>query len=156
MGQMVMQPLLCHEKEPRAGAGEYALPVQDSGQAGLSDLCISIASLPPFLPPSLFPPAPTHSQDPLQVEKCCHVKEPGAVGDLPHLPSVLSKLLSENQNTSCHLLRSSHQVTYRATWGCASASRHALKFQHVLRTAPRRVGGGRQSSGGILLSNLQD
>lgn len=84
--------------------------------------------------PSSLPLTHTHSQDFLQVEKCCHVEEPGAVGDLPHPPSVLSKVLNENQNTSCHLLRSSHQVTYKATWGSASATGYALKFQRVLRT----------------------
>lgn len=74
------------EGQPQAGAGEYALPVQDSGSACLSDLCLSIASFPPSL-------LLTHtcSQDFLQV-KCSHV-EPGAVRDLSHLPSVLSKHL---------------------------------------------------------------
>lgn len=46
------------EGQPQEGAGEYALPVQDLGQAGILDLWLSIAS------PSL-PPAHTHSQNSL-------------------------------------------------------------------------------------------
>lgn len=87
---------------------------------------------------------------------CCHVEEPGAVGDLPHLPSLLSKLLNENQNMSCHLLTSSSQVTYKITWGCASASEQALKFQHVLRTRLWRAGKWKATQWSTLLSNLQD
>lgn len=38
------------EGQPQAGAGESALPVQDSGQAGSSGLCSSVASLPSSRP----------------------------------------------------------------------------------------------------------
>lgn len=113
--------ILQSERQPWAGAGKYALPVQSlSGRvfSPMLIICFPLISL----------TAPTSRQDFVQVEKRCHVEEPGAVGDLPYLPSVLNKLLNENQNTSCHLLKSSHQVTYKTTWGCASALRHALKF----------------------------
>lgn len=118
--------LLQSERQPWAGTGNSALPVQNgSGRFSRPVLIIGF-------PPACLPAPPRPSQRFLQVEKCCHVEDPGAVGNLPHLPSVLRKLLNENQNTSCHLLRSSHRVTYKTTWGHARATRRAWKFQHVL------------------------
>lgn len=119
--QMVMQQLLCHQK------GDHR-----QGLVNLLCLCRTQArqvhqACAHQLPPSL-PPAHTQSQDFLQVQKCHRVEEPGAVGDLPHLPSMLSKLLNENQNTSCHLLRSSYQVTYENHLGMRQCFKACLEI----------------------------
>lgn len=128
---MVLQQLFCNQKGNHRQGLATLLCLHRADQAGFSGLGRSFASL---------PPAPTPSPRYLRAGNHCCVEEAGAAGDLPHLPSVLSKLLNENPNTPCHLLRSSHQVTYKTTWGWASVARNSWKFQHVLRIRHWRAG----------------